>query len=148
MKEQQGFKEVPEVEFWTFVNGYPIKLEWDVCNVYDPPMGTYNDFRLGVWPASNVARVVIEYPDRGPKRYYIPDGWEPAKMALRLKPGTRVNIPQCIHAVTIVVCGDEWMIVRALAQGRNGFEEIPVLVGSATVCNVQEPIDKNGIEMA
>ncbi len=140
--KDRKFKEVPEAEFWAYVNGYPIKLDWNVSGIYDPPLGTYNDFRLGVWPESVAAWVVIEYPDRGPKIYNIPDGWDPAKEALRLKPGTRVNIPQRVHAVTVVVCGDEWMIVRALAQGRNGFEEIPVLVGSAIVCDVQEPIDR------
>lgn len=51
-------KLVSKEEFESFVKNYPVKLEWDVTTICEPPLGTYNDFSEGkVWPGSVVASV-------------------------------------------------------------------------------------------
>lgn len=51
-------KQVSKEEFFKFVKKYPRKLEWDVCGICDPPLGSYNDFSDGkVWPESIVSKV-------------------------------------------------------------------------------------------
>ena len=71
-----SFVQVTKEEFGEFVKNYPIKLEWNVTAICDPPMGSYNDFSDGkVWPESVVAKVHLYDDDphwRGSKpEYYI-----------------------------------------------------------------------------
>ncbi len=42
-------------EIEAFIKTYPRKLERDVFGAYEPPLVTYNDFTLGVWPESVIA---------------------------------------------------------------------------------------------
>ena len=53
----KSFRQVQKEEFDTFVGAYPGQLVWDVTAICEPPLGTYNDFKLGVWPESVVAKV-------------------------------------------------------------------------------------------
>lgn len=61
-------KKVSKSEFYKFINGYQRKLERDVYGVCDPPVVTYNDFKLGNWPDSVVAKTWLY--DDNPKGYY------------------------------------------------------------------------------
>ena len=72
------FKKVEEKEYKEFINNYPNKLDWDVIQFCEPPMGNYNDFTSGkVWPDSIVAKVKLydgsEYHSFKSKEYYIRD---------------------------------------------------------------------------
>lgn len=52
----QEFKQVSEKEFLEFIKNYPNELVMDVTGICEPPMISYNDFKLGDWPESMVAR--------------------------------------------------------------------------------------------
>ena len=52
-------KNVTYKEMMDFVNQYPSKLVVDVCGIGEPPVKSWNDFTLGNWPASIVARCCI-----------------------------------------------------------------------------------------
>ena len=66
-------KKVSKTEFQEFINNYPRKLERDVCGVCDPPVVTYNDFKLANrWPYSVVARTWM-YEDDPQHYYYMPE---------------------------------------------------------------------------
>jgi hypothetical protein len=56
-------KPVTRDEFEQFVTTYPRVLERDVARMAEPPVVTYNDFSLGNWPESIVARHTFEAPD-------------------------------------------------------------------------------------
>jgi hypothetical protein len=61
------FKEVSRAEFDAFIEAYPRKLEYDLYRIGEPPLETWNDFTLGVWPRSIVAKhmdggSVVDYP--------------------------------------------------------------------------------------
>jgi hypothetical protein len=49
-------KAVTKEEFEQFITTYPRPLDRDVSFISEPPVVTYNDFSLGDWPASIVAR--------------------------------------------------------------------------------------------
>jgi hypothetical protein len=55
------FKQVSKEEFQEFLAKYPRKLEHDCSGIPEPPVDTYNDFSLGVWPESIVARISRDY---------------------------------------------------------------------------------------
>jgi len=65
-------KSVSKPEFWEFVKNYPRKLEMDIYGVCDPPVVTFNDFSLGVWPKSVVART-WKYDDDPDGHFYEPE---------------------------------------------------------------------------
>jgi hypothetical protein len=69
-------KKVTKEEMNAYLDAYPRSaLERDVCGIGDPPTVTYNDFTLGVWPESIVARF---YLGRGqgdePHDFYVREG--------------------------------------------------------------------------
>ena len=67
------FKKVTEQEFSEFVRNYPTPLDYDVCFVPVPPLGSHNDFSGGkVWPESMVTRVNLH--SKGKYDYYIKKG--------------------------------------------------------------------------
>ena len=49
-------KKVNREEYIKFINEYPRELVRDVYAVFEPPLITYNDFTLGNWPDSIVAK--------------------------------------------------------------------------------------------
>jgi hypothetical protein len=53
-------KTVTKEEFAQFLAAYPRPLDRDVSFISEPPVVTYNDFSLGDWPASIVARHTFE----------------------------------------------------------------------------------------
>ena len=50
------YRPVTEDEFDRFLADYPNKLAVDVCGISEPPTISHNDFTLGAWPDSVVAR--------------------------------------------------------------------------------------------
>lgn len=60
-------------KFYAFVKSYPRKLERDVTAICEPPLLTYNDFTLGRWPKSMVAKCVLneDYDPKVPNKYFI-----------------------------------------------------------------------------
>lgn len=65
------YKRISKIEFYKFIISYPRKLERDVYGVCDPPVVTYNDFELGNWPDSVVAKTWL-YDDNPKEYYYCP----------------------------------------------------------------------------
>jgi hypothetical protein len=64
------YKPVEKEEFDSFVKDYPSALEWDVCKIGDPALGSYNDFSDGKkWPESMVAKISLH--SDGKKEYFI-----------------------------------------------------------------------------
>jgi hypothetical protein len=55
-------KSVTRDEFEQFVTTYPRVLDRDVAMMAEPPVVTFNDFTLGNWPESIVARHTFESP--------------------------------------------------------------------------------------
>jgi hypothetical protein len=51
----QEMKPVAEDVFRDYLRSYPAPLKRNVSHIYEPPLVTYNDFRLGKWPESVVA---------------------------------------------------------------------------------------------
>ena len=66
-------KKVTKEEFDTFVANYKRKLNYDCYAVIEPPMITYNDFTLGNWPESVVARTYLYDEKEGGYFYVAPD---------------------------------------------------------------------------
>ena len=64
-------KQVSREEYQAFIENYPRKLVKDVCSISEPPLITFNDFTLGNWPESIVARTWA-YSDILEDRYYEP----------------------------------------------------------------------------
>lgn len=51
---------VPREAFLKFVSEYRPKLVYDVCGIFDPPIGSYNDFSGGkAWPDSVVCYISL-----------------------------------------------------------------------------------------
>jgi hypothetical protein len=48
-------RKVTKEEYKAFIEAYPRPLERDITGICDPPLETYNDFTLGIWPDSSVA---------------------------------------------------------------------------------------------
>ena len=70
------WKEVSKEEFDKFRTDYPVRLEFDVCHMVDPPVATWNDFSGDTkWPESVAAQCVEDYdPTTGkpePRKYYL-----------------------------------------------------------------------------
>ena len=80
MKETSKYRDVSKEEFDQFVLAYPNPLERDVTGICEHPVLTYNDFSLGPWSYSVVARVVLNesYPKNGTE----PHRWSPNTYAL------------------------------------------------------------------
>lgn len=54
------FKPVTKEEYYDVIKAYPSKLVWNVAAMYEPPLGTHNDFSNGnKWPESVVAKVQL-----------------------------------------------------------------------------------------
>jgi len=53
-------RSVTKEEFDAFLLGYGKRLDRDVYQVSDPPVVTWNDFTLGVWPESIVASARLQ----------------------------------------------------------------------------------------
>ena len=65
------FKRVVEEEFYKFLDEYKRPLDRDCYAVCEPPSITYNDFSLGKWPDSVVAKTCL-YDDDENGYYYTP----------------------------------------------------------------------------
>lgn len=65
-------KRVNKEEFEQFIASYPRPLEKDVCGISEPPLISYNDFKLGIWPDSIVASTFL-YEDTPEDYYYEPE---------------------------------------------------------------------------
>jgi hypothetical protein len=63
-------KPVTKEQFEQFIQSYPRPLNRNVALMCEPPVVTYNDFSLGMWPASVVARHTFESP-----RSMVPSEW-------------------------------------------------------------------------
>lgn len=66
-------KKVTKEEFNEFLNKYPRRLACDVCGISDPPVISYNDFKLADrWPYSIVANTWA-YDDDPNGYFYKPE---------------------------------------------------------------------------
>lgn len=75
------FNTVSEDQFHEYVKSYPVPLTRSVAHIYEPPLVTYNDLRLGKWPGSVVASHCFEdreatTPSRFRVRATMPSGEE------------------------------------------------------------------------
>ena len=52
------FKKVSKEEFINFINNYPKHLDFDYCQIPEPPFASYNDYTRGMWPNSIVAEYI------------------------------------------------------------------------------------------
>ncbi len=71
---EEKWKSVSREEFKSFVSRYKPKLWYDVCGIFDPPIGSYNDFSGGkAWPDSVVCYVSLGGGSRAnsPHEYFI-----------------------------------------------------------------------------
>lgn len=59
----ENFTECTEFELKEYIRKYPRELVKDICGTFEPPLVTYNDFTLGKWPNSIVARYFDGYPE-------------------------------------------------------------------------------------
>lgn len=70
-----AFKQVSKEVFESFLNSYPRPLSKDIARMCEPALFTANDFTLGVWPESIVAKAHLTegepYYDCAPTTYYI-----------------------------------------------------------------------------
>lgn len=64
--------ECTEQEMRDFVATYPRPLERDVYGAHEPPLVTFNDFTLGVWPESVVASYSAGDDTTATKPHYGP----------------------------------------------------------------------------
>jgi len=54
------WKKVSKEKFEKFRSEYKTNLIYDVCGIFDPPIGSYNDFSDGkIWPESVVCFVSL-----------------------------------------------------------------------------------------
>ena len=70
MPTMRALREVSREQYLEFRLNYPRKLERDVYSVAEPPVVTDNDFTLGDWPESVVAKIVCRSPAE-PDAYFI-----------------------------------------------------------------------------
>jgi len=54
------FRDCSKKEMIAFIKDYPRQLERDVAGMFEPPLVTFNDFTLGNWPESVVAKYHLE----------------------------------------------------------------------------------------
>lgn len=65
MMDTKKWALVTRERFRKFVDGYGKNLVYDVCAIFDPPIGSYNDFSDGkVWPESVVCYVSLHIPNK------------------------------------------------------------------------------------
>lgn len=58
--EKDKWTSVSRIEFRSFVSRYKPKLVYDVCGIFDPPIGSYNDFSGGkAWPDSVICYISL-----------------------------------------------------------------------------------------
>ncbi len=58
--DDRNWERVSRERFKKFVSGYKTELTYDVCGIFDPPIGLYNDFSDGKdWPDSVVCYVSL-----------------------------------------------------------------------------------------
>ncbi len=69
-------KSVTREEMTTFVNNFPYPLTFDRCCISDPPLCSWNDFALGNWPMSVVAKYHPEWSGMPEHGWQIVE-WEP-----------------------------------------------------------------------
>lgn len=71
----KAFKQVSKEEFESFLTSYPRPLSKNIARMFEPAMFTANDFTLGGWPDSVVAKASLTegeaYYDNEPTTYYI-----------------------------------------------------------------------------
>lgn len=73
------WKDVTRAELDAYVKAYPRKLVLDIARMCEPHMANYNDFALGNWPESMVARYSLGDPE-GSQAYWGPEkGWQVMK---------------------------------------------------------------------
>lgn len=66
-------KSVTREEFIRFLEKYPRELVRDVCGINEPPVVTYNDWKLANhWPGSVVATTYL-YDDDPESYWYVPE---------------------------------------------------------------------------
>lgn len=72
------FTQVTKEELLNFVKNYGSKLDVDTCQIFTPPLVTFNDFTKGKWPESVVANIVWNESMKGypsyngaPNEYFI-----------------------------------------------------------------------------
>jgi len=68
---QKPFKQIGKHDFSDFLDNYDGSLARDICRICDPPVITYNDFKLGKFPKSIVAREETPYLLDGESEYFI-----------------------------------------------------------------------------
>ena len=69
---RKNWRKVTRREFDAFISSYDGKLVRDMCGIYEPPVLSYNDFKVADrWPASVVAWVSMGLPPRSMKKYYL-----------------------------------------------------------------------------
>jgi hypothetical protein len=71
---EEKWKSVSRDEFVKFMSKYKPKPVYDVCGIFDPPIGSYNDFSGGkVWPDSVIGYVSLGGASRAntPFEYFI-----------------------------------------------------------------------------
>ena len=74
---ENKWKSVSREEFKSFVSRYKPKLFYDVCGIFDPPIGSYNDFSGGkTWPDSMVCYISLGGGSHidNPNEYFILQG--------------------------------------------------------------------------
>ena len=67
-------KQVSRQEYIRFIKNYPRDLDFDCTGIFEPPLGTYNDFsNEKVWPESIVAKEIRDWMgDNGERDFDIP----------------------------------------------------------------------------
>lgn len=56
------FKQVNKQDFYSFIESWPNKLNYDVAGMFEPPLASYNDFSGGkMWPESIVAKIKMDW---------------------------------------------------------------------------------------
>lgn len=67
---------VSEDEYYDFLESYPREIERNVSSVCDPPVISYNDFKLGNFPDSIIASRCAYTEDKDDYFYVAPeDRW-------------------------------------------------------------------------
>lgn len=72
IKTEPQIKEVTKQEFIDFCNSYSRALTRNVCGISEPPAVSYNDFEIGWWPLSVVARTHL-YANNPEDYFYEPE---------------------------------------------------------------------------
>lgn len=70
-----GWKKVTRAELDAYVAAYPRELVLDVNRIVEPHEISYNDFTLGVWPESRVARYSVGDPPNTLAYWGPESGW-------------------------------------------------------------------------